>query len=102
NGFNDRDPSFANADAGAAVLNTTVAPAVGLIVWTLMDKMAYGKPSILAAVNGMIAGLVAITPGAGFVNVWGAIIIGIVAGIIPWLSMNQLQKTAFMQKVDDY
>src|SRR5438874_9735676 len=101
NGFNGGDPYFANHDAGAAVLNTNTATAVALLVWTLMDKMAYGKPSIIGAINGMIAGLVAITPGAGFVNGWGAIIIGIVAGIIPWASMNKLQKTSFMMKVDD-
>ena len=101
NGFNGGDPYFANADAGAAVLNTNVATAVGLLVWTLMDKMAYGKPSVLGAVNGMIAGLVAITPGAGYVDTMGAIIIGIVAGIIPWLSMNKFHKLPFMQKVDD-
>ena len=62
NGFNGGDPYFANADAGAAVLNTNTATAVALLVWTLLDKMAYGKPSVLGAVNGMIAGLVAITP----------------------------------------
>jgi ammonium transporter, Amt family len=101
NGFNGGDPYFANEDAGAAVLNTNVATAVALLVWTLMDKMAYGKPSVLGAVNGMIAGLVAITPGAGYVDTIGAIIIGIVAGIIPWLSMNKFQKTSFMMKVDD-
>src|SRR6266480_2194822 len=101
NGFNGGDPYFANANAGAAVLNTNTATAVGLLVWTLMDKMAYGKPSVLGAVNGMIAGLVAITPGAGYVDGWGAIAIGIAAGIIPWLSMNKLQKTQLMMKVDD-
>jgi ammonium transporter, Amt family len=101
NGFNGGDPYFANADAGAAVLNTNLATATGLLVWTLLDKMAYGRPSVLGAVNGMIAGLVAITPGAGFVDGWGAIIIGICAGIIPWLSMNKFQKLPFMQKVDD-
>jgi ammonium transporter, Amt family len=101
NGFNGGDPYFANADAGAAVLNTNTATAVALLVWTLMDKMAYGKPSVLGAVNGMIAGLVAITPAAGYVDGWGAIIIGIAAGIIPWLSMNKLQKTRLMMKVDD-
>jgi ammonium transporter, Amt family len=74
---------------------------VGLLVWTLMDKMAYGKPSVLGAVNGMIAGLVAITPSAGYVDGMGAIIVGICAGIIPWLSMNKFQKLGFMQKVDD-
>jgi len=63
--------------------------------------MTYGKPSVIGAVNGMIAGLVAITPGAGYVDGYGAIIIGIVAGIIPWLSMNKLQKTKLMMKVDD-
>ena len=101
NGFNGGDPYFANADAGAAVLNTNTATAVGLLVWTLMDKMAYGKPSVLGAVNGMIAGLVGITPCAGYVDGWGAIIVGICAGIIPWLSMNKFQKLGFMQKVDD-
>jgi ammonium transporter, Amt family len=101
NGFNGGDPYFANHDAGAAVLNTNTATAVALLVWTLMDKMAYGKPSIIGAVNGMIAGLVGITPAAGFVNGWGAIIIGIAAGIIPWWSMNKFQRTRFMMRVDD-
>ncbi len=101
NGFNGGDPYFANADAGAAVLNTNTATAVALLVWTLMDKFAYGKPSVLGAVNGMIAGLVGITPAAGYVDGWGAIAIGVVAGIIPWLSMNKLQKMKFMMKVDD-
>ena len=101
NGFNGGDPYFANADAGAAVLNTNTATAVALLVWTLLDKFAYGKPSVLGAVNGMIAGLVGITPAAGYVDGWGAIAIGVVAGVIPWLSMNKLQKTKFMTKVDD-
>src|SRR5260370_5052723 len=75
NGFNGGDPYFANADAGAAVLNTNTATAAALLVWTLMDKMAYGKPSVLGAVNGMIAGLVPITPAAGYGDRFGASII---------------------------
>jgi ammonium transporter, Amt family len=101
NGFNGGDPYFANADAGAAVLNTNTATAVALLVWTIMDKISYGKPSVIGAVNGMIAGLVAITPAAGYVDGIGAIVIGICAGIIPWLSMNKFQKLGFMKKVDD-
>jgi Amt family ammonium transporter len=101
NGFNGGDPYFANADAGAAVLNTNTCTAVALLVWTVLDKIAYGKPSVLGAVNGMIAGLVAITPAAGYVDGLGAIAIGVVAGIIPWLAMNKLQKTSFMMKIDD-
>jgi Amt family ammonium transporter len=101
NGFNGGDPYFANADAGVAVLNTNTATACAVLVWTLLDKLSYGKPSVIGAVNGMIAGLVAITPAAGYVNGWGAIIIGVVAGIIPWMSMNWFQKTKLMMKVDD-
>jgi Amt family ammonium transporter len=101
NGFNGGDPYFANADAAAAVLNTNVATATALLVWTIMDNISYGKPSVVGAVNGMIAGLVAITPAAGYVDGYGALIIGVVAGIIPWWSMNKLQKTKLMMKVDD-
>ena len=101
NGFNGGDPYFANANAGAAVLNTNIATATALLVWTMIDTMAYGRPSVVGAINGMIAGLVGITPAAGYVDGYGAIVIGIVAGIIPWYSMNKLQKTKMMMKVDD-
>src|SRR3974377_854609 len=101
NGFNGGDPYFANADAGAAVLNTNTATAVALLVWTLMDKMAYGKPSVIGAVHGMTSGCVGIAPAAGYVDGWGAIIIGVCAAVIPWASMNWLQKTKLMMKVDD-
>ncbi len=89
NGFNGGDPYFANADAGAAVLNTNTATAVALLVWTLMDKIAYGKPSVIGAVNGMIAGLVAITPAAGYVNGWGAIIIGVCADMLQYIGTDK-------------
>jgi ammonium transporter, Amt family len=101
NGFNGGDPYFANANAGAAVLNTNVATATALLVWTLVDTLKYGKPSVVGAINGMIAGLVGITPAAGYVDGYGAIAIGVAAGIIPWFSMNILQKTRLMSRVDD-
>jgi Amt family ammonium transporter len=63
NGFNGGDPYFANADAGAAVLNTNIATAVSLLCWLVLDMFAIGKPSAVSMINGMIAGLVAITPG---------------------------------------
>ncbi|HUO43338.1 MAG TPA: ammonium transporter [Burkholderiales bacterium] len=100
-GFNGGDPYFANADAGGAVLNTNITTATALLTWIVMDTMCYGKPSIVGAINGMIAGLVAITPAAGYVNGMGALIIGVSAGIIPWLAMNKMQKTKLFQKVDD-
>jgi Amt family ammonium transporter len=101
NGFNGGDPYFANADAAAAVLNTNVATAFAVLAWTVLDVLAYEKPSVLGAVNGMIAGLVAITPAAGYVDGWGAVIIGIGGGIVPWLTFNKLAKTALFQKIDD-
>ncbi|MBU2804232.1 ammonium transporter [Acidithiobacillus ferridurans] len=101
NGFNGGDPYAASRDAGAAVLNTNIATAVSVIVWTIMDIFYFKKPSVIGAVQGMITGLVAITPAAGVVDGWGAIAIGITSGIIPWLSMNLLGKTALFRKVDD-
>jgi Amt family ammonium transporter len=83
------------------VLNTNIATATSLLVWTMMDTMSSGKPSIVGMINGMIAGLVAITPGAGYVDGNGAIVVGVVAGIIPWLAMNKFQTLKFMRKVDD-
>ena len=103
NGFNGGDPYFSGSDASEAVLNTNLATGVALLTWVLWDMFAskQRKPTFLGAVNGMIAGLVAITPGAGYVDGWGAIAIGVCAGIIPWLSMNKFQKCGFMMKVDD-
>ena len=101
NGFNGGDPYFANADASAAILNTNLCTCVSLLVWTIMDSMSYGKPSVVGAINGMIAGLVGITPAAGYVNGYGAMIIGVCTGIIPWIMMNKVQTTALFRKVDD-
>src|ERR1700730_16831059 len=61
---------------GRGLLNTNVSTATALLVWTMMDTQFNGKPSIVGAINGMIAGLVGITPAAGYVDGWGALIIG--------------------------
>jgi Amt family ammonium transporter len=100
-GFNGGDPYTANVDAGAAVLNTHVATATSLLTWVFLDIIAYGRPSILGVVNGMICGLVAITPAAGYVNGIGAIILGYAASALPWMTWNWLGKTALMRRVDD-
>lgn len=102
NGFNGGDPYAASADAGAAVLNTNVATAASLLVWTVLDITYFGKPAVIGAVQGMITGLVAITPAAGVVNGYGALIIGVVSGSIPWFTMNVLGKRlSFLRAVDD-
>ncbi len=102
NGFNGGDPYAASRDAGAAVLNTNVATAMSLLTWTFMDIQFFKKPSVIGAVQGMITGLVAITPAAGVVSGYGAIIIGLCAGIVPWFTMNVLGKRlSLFRKVDD-
>lgn len=64
-GFNGGDPYAANIDASIAVLNTNVCAAASLLMWTMMDVLVFGKPSVIGAVQGMITGLVVITPAAG-------------------------------------
>lgn len=74
-----------------------------MLTWTAMDIIFYRKPSIIGAINGMITGLVGITPAAGFVAGWGAIVIGVCTGTIPWASMNILGKkwSLFTHHIDD-
>jgi Amt family ammonium transporter len=101
NGFNGGDPYFAGASASAAVLNTNLCTAVAMLVWIAWDLIYKDKPSLLGTVNGMITGLVAITPAAGFVNGYGAIIIGVVGSTVVWMSIRYLSRTALFRKVDD-
>ena len=102
NGFNGGDPYTASPDAGAAVLNTNICTAMSLLVWTTLDYVYYGKPSVIGAINGMITGLVAITPAAGFVAGWGAILLAFGSGSIPWFTMNIAHKRmSFMRHFDD-
>ncbi len=103
NGFNGGDPYFSGADASLAVINTNLTTAVALLTWVLWDIFLskQRKPTFLGAINGMITGLVAITPAAGFVNSFGAMIIGVVASTLVWFSWNYLGKTKPFKKVDD-
>jgi Amt family ammonium transporter len=64
NGFNGGDPYTASPDAGAAVLNTNITTAVSLLTWTFLDLIFFKKPAVIGAIQGMITGLVAITPAA--------------------------------------
>ena len=64
-GFNGGDPYSANIDSSLAVLNTNICAATSLLVWTCLDVIFFKKPSVIGAVQGMITGLVCITPGAG-------------------------------------
>jgi Amt family ammonium transporter len=101
NGFNGGDPYFANADAAVAVLNTNIATALALVTWVALDLWIGRRVQLTGAINGMICGLVAITPAAGYVNGYGAVIIGVVASVIPWFTMRRLPRTRLFGRVDD-
>jgi Amt family ammonium transporter len=101
NGFNGGDPYYAGADASAAILNTNLCTAVAFLVWVIWDYMTGRKPSLIGSVNGMIVGLVAITPAAGFVNGYGAILIGLIASSLVYLSYNYLSRLRPFRNVDD-
>jgi len=103
NGFNGVDPFYAGIDAASAVLNTNIATAAGLITWMAFDMLfsRAKKPTFLGAINGMICGLVGITPSAGWVDGYGALIVGIICSGIVWIAWNYLPKIRPFSKVDD-
>ena len=81
-GFNAGSNLEANGYAAIAVLNTIVATAAAALTWSLLEYMTRGHASLLGAASGAVAGLVAVTPAAGFAGPLGAIVIGIVAGAV--------------------
>src|SRR5450432_3090288 len=101
NGFNGGDPYNAGADASSAVLNTNVCTAVAFLVWVGCDYATKRKPSLIGSVNGMIVGLVAITPAAGFVTGCGAIAIGAIASVVVYVAYNYLALLPPFRNVDD-
>jgi Amt family ammonium transporter len=90
-GFNAGSALAANGLAGAAFINTNTAAAVAALAWLAVEWMHSGKPTVLGLASGAVGGLVAITPAAGFVNISGAIIIGIAAGVVPFYAVAKLK-----------
>jgi len=90
-GFNAGSAAAADGVAANAFMTTTMATAVASFVWAMAEYMFRGKPSILGFCSGAVAGLVVITPACGFVNVTGAVIIGVLAGLIPFFAVVKLK-----------
>jgi Amt family ammonium transporter len=90
-GFNAGSAVASDALAAVAWLNTNVATAVAALSWMFVEWLHAKKPTVLGLASGAIAGLVAITPAAGFVNVIGAIIIGLLAGVVPYFAVAVLK-----------
>ena len=97
-GFNAGSALAANGDAGMAMLVTHISASAGSLAWMCMEWTRHGKPSVLGIVTGMVAGLGTITPASGFVGPGGALIIGLLAGVICYMA-TQAIKQKF--KIDD-
>jgi Amt family ammonium transporter len=91
-GFNVGSNLEANGVAALAFVNTFVATAAASVAWSFAEWMSKGKPSMLGAASGAVAGLVAITPACGFVGPMGAIVIGLLAGIVCLWGVNGLKR----------
>jgi len=91
-GFNGGSAFGANAIAGLAFLTTTIATAMAAITWMAAEWFIYKKPTLLGLASGAVAGLVAITPAAGFVDVSGAFILGIVGSLFAFWGVTVLKK----------
>lgn len=91
-GFNAGSALGADAIASNAFTTTTLAAAVAGFVWPVCEWITRGKPSVLGFCSGIVAGLVVITPACGFVTATSAVIIGILAGVVPFLACSYLKK----------
>ena len=99
-GFNAGSEFAADATAGRAFLNTTVAPAVAMLGWLLVEKIRDGHATSLGAASGIVAGLVAITPAAASVDTWGALSIGVIAGAVCAYAVGLKYKFGYDDSLD--
>jgi Amt family ammonium transporter len=90
-GFNAGSAVAADGIAANAFTTTTIATAVASFVWPMLEWMTRGHPSILGFCSGAVAGLVVITPATGFVDTNGAVIIGLLAGAVPYFACTKLK-----------
>lgn len=97
-GFNGGSALGANGSAAYALVTTQVAAAVAAATWLIVEKIVRGKASVLGGASGAVAGLVVITPAAGFVTVGGALIMGIIGGVVCFWGTTGLKR---LLKVDD-
>ena len=90
-GFNAGSAVAADGVAANAFMTTTIATAVASFVWAMAEYIFRGKPSILGFCSGAVAGLVVVTPACGFIDTTGAVIIGVLAGIIPFFAIMKVK-----------
>ena len=90
-GFNGGSEFAADGVAALAILNTVVASAAGLASWLVVEKVQTGKPTLVGAATGLVAGLVVVTPGAGFVEPWAALVMGLIVSPVCFWAISHLK-----------
>jgi Amt family ammonium transporter len=90
-GFNAGSALAANGVAVSAFLSTHLAGAAAGLMWSVLDWVKFGRPTTLGMITGAVAGLAAVTPGAGFVDAGGAIWIGLISGFVCWMAVTHLK-----------
>ena len=101
-GFNGGSALAANGLAAQAFINTHIASAAAAMSWMFFEWWKRGKPSVLGVVSGCVAGLVAITPGAGFVTFTGALCIGLIGGVVCYYGVTVKNKFGFDDTLDTF
>ena len=99
-GFNAGSAFFADGAAGNAFLTTQIAAGVAALTWALAEQFKHGRPTTLGFASGAVAGLVAITPAAGFVSPLWALVIGVAAGVICFLALQIKFRYGFDDSLD--
>ena len=87
-GFNAGSEFVVDGVAGLALINTVVASGAALVSWMIVERVKVGKPTLVGAATGLVAGLVVITPAAGFVEPWAAIIMGLIVSPICYFAIS--------------
>lgn len=93
-GFNGGSEFKADAVAALAILNTVTASAAGMVSWLVVERVHTGRPTLVGASTGLVAGLVVVTPGAGFVEPWAALVMGLIVSPVCYLAISILRPSS--------
>ncbi|MEO9224183.1 MAG: ammonium transporter [Acidimicrobiales bacterium] len=99
-GFNAGSALAANGVAASAAVNTFIAASAAMVSWVFVERYREGHPTTLGAASGAVAGLVAITPCAGYVDTWAALVIGLIAGVVCVFALGLKSRFGFDDSLD--
>ncbi len=99
-GFNAGSALGANGQAALAFVNTALGGSAAMVTWLLLSRLVDGRPSMVGALTGAVAGLVAVTPAAGYVEPWAALVIGLAGGLVCFYAVKFRMKMGWDDALD--